>query len=76
MESTRDNLPDRLRYFSDMGKDVPKVMVMAPLIEAAEEIERLRALLNGRDDFIVAHDLWFDFCDHFPPGADKTPFYS
>jgi hypothetical protein len=29
----------------------------------AAEIERLRRLLNGRDDFIVAEGLWQKFCD-------------
>lgn len=34
--------------------------------EAAEEIERLRANLNGRDDFIVDKGLWSEFMDTLP----------
>ena len=29
--------------------------------EGADEIERLRRLIDGRDDFIVSKDLWVEF---------------
>ena len=38
----------------------------------AAEIERLRNLLNGRDDFIVGEGLWPKFCDGLPPRAALT----
>ncbi len=42
MESTRENLPQRLYHFHTIGKDRPGTLIAAPLIEAAEEILRLR----------------------------------
>lgn len=33
---------------------------------AADEIERLRKNLNGRDDFIGAHGLWDEFVQSLP----------
>lgn len=33
---------------------------------AADEIDKLTELLNGRDDFIVKQGLWHDFCDQLP----------
>lgn len=34
--------------------------------EAADEIERLRQNLNGRDDFLGAHGLWDKFVQSLP----------
>ena len=42
VESTRRNLPDRLRHMSDVAKGHPIYAVFAPIIEAADEIDRLR----------------------------------
>lgn len=44
MESTPQNLPDRLRAFHALAKDRPALAVAAPIMEAAEEIDRLREL--------------------------------
>jgi hypothetical protein len=46
MESTPENLPDRLMWFHEQSKTLPSVLIAAPLVEAAEEIKRLRAELN------------------------------
>ena len=45
MESTHENLPDRLRWFHENGKINPAVLMAAPLFEAADEIEQLRKLV-------------------------------
>lgn len=42
MESTRKNLPERLRWFHRN----PQVMLAAPIVEAADEIDRLRDLIR------------------------------
>ncbi len=39
---------------------------------AAAEIERLRALLNGRDDFIVDRGLWSDFVAALPGSNEQS----
>lgn len=39
--------------------------------DAAKEIERLEKLLNGRDDFIVAHGLWEEFVATLPAALRK-----
>lgn len=36
------------------------------LASAADELEKLRRLLNARDDFIVKHGLWSEFTDGLP----------
>jgi hypothetical protein len=45
-ESTRQNLPQRLREYSEISKTRPHLAVLAPICEAAEEIEHLRELLS------------------------------
>lgn len=46
MESTPENLPERLMWFHEAIKDRPFVGVAAPIVEAAEEIRRLRNALK------------------------------
>lgn len=36
------------------------------IVYLLEEIERWRALLDGRDQFIVNQGLWQKFCDSLP----------
>lgn len=50
VESTPENLPDRLMAYHEMGKQKPHVLMMAPLVEAAAEITRLRAALAQRTE--------------------------
>lgn len=42
MESTRENLPERLRWFHRN----PDKILWAPIVEAADEIDALRAALS------------------------------
>jgi hypothetical protein len=46
MESTPENLPDRLMWFHEHSKTLPSVLIAAPLVEAAEEIKMLRATIR------------------------------
>lgn len=50
MESTPDNLPERLMWFHETTKNNPLMGVFAPLVEAAEEIKRLRKLAGDLAD--------------------------
>ena len=54
VESTPENLPDRLMAYHEMGKQKPHVLMMAPLVEAAAEITRLRGLLR-QAHCVIAH---------------------
>ena len=56
MTTKRDMLPDRLRWYHLNSAGRPGVMAMAPLVEAAEEIERLRAAIVAWADEILASE--------------------
>lgn len=57
------DIVERLRHMAKLlGYDLPDL-----LGEAADEIERLRKLLDGRDDFIVSKGLWMDFTGQLEP---------
>lgn len=49
MGSTRANLPERLRWFHRTIKDNPLMAPFAPIVEAADEIDKLRELLARAD---------------------------
>ena len=51
-----------------------RVKVIPPTalaLEAAAEIERLRKLVSGRDDFIVEAGLWQKFTEQLPMPGNK-----
>lgn len=72
------SVPDVVREWSDLfkeyGTNTPrstraKVIgdrMAAALTAQAAEVERLTRLLEGRDDFIVAHQLWDEFVAALP----------
>ena len=60
MQSTPDNLPERLLHFHRIGTD------KAPLVEAAEHIIALRKALHAIVEMI-------DDCPDAPRGADSLP---
>lgn len=53
MESTPENLPERLMWFHEHRS----VAFMAPLVEAAEEIERLRTAVEAARELRRAMSL-------------------
>jgi hypothetical protein len=66
MESTPDNLPERLMHFHRIGKDQPSVLIAAPLVEAADHIAALRKTLHAIVEMI-------DDCPDAPRGSDSLP---
>ena len=66
LESTPENLPQRLRIFHALAMDRPALAAAAPIIEAAEEIERLRKCLDSRDSFLVNKGLFQEYADQLP----------
>jgi hypothetical protein len=66
MESTPDNLPERLMHFHRIGKDQPSVLIAAPLVEAADHIAAMRKTLHAIVEMI-------DDCPDAPRGSDSLP---
>jgi hypothetical protein len=66
MESTPDNLPERLMHFHRLGKEMPQTMMAAPIVEAAEHIIALRKALHAIVEMI-------DDCPDAPRGSDSLP---
>jgi hypothetical protein len=64
MESTPDNLPERLMHFHRLSKDMPSALVAAPIVEAAEHIATLRKTLHAIVEMI-------DDCPDAPRGSDS-----
>lgn len=60
-------------YVGEFGRSINDVSrsVHAMRFQMVTEIQRLRALLNGRDDFIVSKGLWQEFCDQLPKSGSK-----
>jgi hypothetical protein len=64
---------EKMREWHDRSRDRETITLSKATLERqAAEIERLRNLLNGRDDFIVGEGLWPKFCDGLPPRAALT----
>lgn len=54
---------DRLRAIADIDEARRALVSTDDLRAAADEIERLQSLLDGRDKFIVDNDLWAEFVE-------------
>ena len=66
MESTPDNLPERLMAYHRVGKDKPLALAAAPIVEAAEHIIALRKTLHAIVEMI-------DDCPDAPTATDSLP---
>ena len=66
MQSTPDNLPERLLHFHRIGTDKPGALIAAPLVEAATHIIALRKALHAIVEMI-------DDCPDAPRGSDSLP---
>ena len=66
-----DNLTERLRRPGMLHSNPEQTN--AERREAADEIERLKKNLNGRDDFLVKIGQWQAFVDQLPREIDQKP---
>ena len=64
-----DDLVKRLR--SLVGQHIGDADIDDELLNAADRIETLEALLEQRDAFIVSKDLWFEFVDSAALAGEK-----
>ncbi len=70
-----DDLVKRLCWNAENSATASRLNMAMDANEAADEIERLCACLEGRDKFIVDHDLWGEFVDslhHAARAGDGT----